>query len=231
MPAFVLCTDGRLAGGGWGSNDAAIKTHTLGWNFMALMAGHWSTVLDMCLGMARDVQNSREPESKDEIFQTIRDSVARFAALEICPPDVEVETIVTGFISMEPIMFKAGIKNKVPCVSVSHHRAEIGEGAFPASMILNHRGHDPLNTDLPLACYLVYEAKKFSETVDSVGLQTWLKVQTIDDHSGPQEGPASMSATCVDINEAGLQQCEEWRQSYFLQSPTAIRGTFFRRFR
>src|SRR5688572_22104433 len=42
VPAFVLCTDGRLGEDEWGSQDATVKTHAIGYNFLALMCGHWS---------------------------------------------------------------------------------------------------------------------------------------------------------------------------------------------
>jgi hypothetical protein len=202
-PAFVLCSDGRLSQGAWGSDDAAIKTRTLGYNFMALMAGHWPTVVDMCAEVERDMKAASAPIGKSELIDAVTGSLARFSSSNLCSKNTLCEAIITGFFGQEPVILRAAIKNRRASLALCFGRDEIGEGAFAARLLLHHRAYDPLNVDLPVACYLVYEAKRFSETVDSVGPLTWLKVHI---PITPEPGRESNTFCCMDINQAGLQQ-------------------------
>jgi hypothetical protein len=112
MAAFVLCSDGRLSQGAWGSDDAAIKTHTLGYNFMALLAGDWPTVVNMGDQLSADFQNAAKPENKSEVAKLIGRSLDGFATSGLCPPKAHLESIVTGFIDKQPVMFRAEVKNR-----------------------------------------------------------------------------------------------------------------------
>lgn len=223
IPAFVLCSDGRLSGGEWGSDNVTSKTHTLGYNYLALMGGHWNTVRDMCSQLEKDILAGPMPQTKADLAQRIEKSVTLFSGSALCQNRVGCEAIITGFIKKESVMMRVGIQNRKPTFIFAHDRDEIGEGAFAATMMLKHRGYDPLNMDLATACYLVYEAKKFSETVDSVG--TWLKIHTRGDNP-----PAPNEHCYMDINSRGLKQLEEWRRKLFLQSVGEIKGTLFSAF-
>ncbi len=224
--AFVLCTDGRLSGGAWGSDNAAIKTANLGYNFLGLMAGHWNTVRDFSAELAKDLQAAPLPPTKADLVQSVKASADHFSQSALCPSRVGCELIITGFIGDDPIIVKAAIANRRAAVSVSHDREEVGEGAFAARTLLHHRGYDPLNLDLARACYYVYEAKKFSETVDSVGPLTWLKV-----HAKGDGDTADPLRRCeMDISDQGMRELEEWRQKFFLQSTAELKGKEFRRF-
>lgn len=227
--AFVLCTDGRVSGGAWGSDNKAIKTQLLGYNFVALLAGDWSPVRELGAQLERDMKEGPLPLDKAEVFTRVERGAVRFSSSRLCPKKVVCEAIVTGFIGQEPMILLVNITDRKPSVTVSQDKEEIGEGAFAARMMLHHRGYDPHNIDLARACYLVYEAKKFSENVDSVGHLTWLKVHSIGEPDGHEGEPG---AHCLmDINERGLAILEGWREELFLQSTDDLKGVQFSYFR
>lgn len=225
--AFVLCTDGRISGDGWAANDAAVKTHTLGHNFIAMMAGPWSPVRDLCSFLEADTQRPKAPKDKSDAYRIINKSVDRFCKSPLCPEGTSVACLITGFIGGNPVMFSVHVENGKATMSVQHDHWAIGEGAYLANTLLNHRGYDPLNADVATASYLVYEAKRFSEAVSTVGPKTWLKVHA---PASPEVGQEQNTVCLMDISEAGVTDLEKWRTEYFLQPITQLRGRLFRRF-
>jgi hypothetical protein len=90
---------------------------------------------------------------------------------------------------------------------------------------LKHRGLDSVNTDLATACYIDYEAKKFSEIVNSVGPTTSLII-----HAPMQRESESADNLYNDLNTAGYEELEGWRTSFSLRPITEIVGRPFKRF-
>jgi len=227
-PAFVLCTDGRLSEAEWGSNDAAVKTHTLGYNYIALMAGHWATIRSLCLELEAHMQRGDKPKTRAEAFDTVKGCVTAFCASSLCPEKViPSECLITGFIDKIPMIIWVRIDDKIPTVEIRFDYSAIGEGSLLAESIMKHRGYDVLNADLPTACYLVYEAKRFSESVDSVGPKTWLKIHAPVSKADEQDHRAYMT---MDITAGGLGELDKWRKRFFLHSTAPLKGRLFRCF-
>jgi len=63
-----------------------------------------------------------------------------------------------------------------PIVEVVHDVCTIGSGGLAASLMLKHRLCNP-GLSFEEACYLAYEAKRFSEVVPSVGPSTLILTQ------------------------------------------------------
>ncbi len=229
LPAFVLCTDGRASAGEVGSNDRTVKTHTLGHNFVALMAGSLSPIRDLCADLSLSFQRSGSPKTKADVVSLIKSCVYPFCASDLCPDEIISECLITGFVETLPVMVYVRIENKNPSVTVQHDYYAIGEGAFLADALLKVRAYDSLNADLPSAAYLAYEAKRFSESVASVGPGTWLKVHfpVLKFLRGKRKQTTGM----MDINEAGIADLETWRSKFYLQPLDELKGRDFRRFR
>ena len=211
--AFILCSDGRLGGGAWGSDDKATKLHCLGYNFYGLMAGHWDTVRSLGEHVERDLMAGGLPRDLGSLADTLKKSADRFSSSSeiLCPPGKLCELIVTGFISGSPVMLNMGVDDRQASVSVRHDVDVVGDGAFAAQLILKHRGYDPLTTEFHAACYCIYEAKKFSESIDSVGPATRMRFHLSVDC------PAKDQYGYYDLSPLGIECLEAQRNKLFLQ--------------
>src|SRR6266699_5346900 len=77
--------------------------------------------------------------------------------------------------SPRPIIFEVSICRKRAHVKLKDDVDAIGEGCYASLTMLRYRGYEPLNIKPFHAAYLLYEAKKFSESVSSVGPKTRMK--------------------------------------------------------
>ncbi len=220
--AFMLCTDGRLDEGAWGLNDSAFKVHNLGHNFMGMMSGNWPTVRELCSRVENDQRERQIPKDADEVVTRFESSVHGFTSSRLCTGDACV--LVTGFLGKNPLLLKISIEDKVGSVDVVHDLDAIGEGAFAALTLLRYRGYDPLNTPLNVAAYLLYEAKRFSECVGSVGPKTRLKIHRPLDHPGFMSAMEILEGAIPadqynwrDISPEEIAQLENVRAKAFLQ--------------
>lgn len=215
---FVLCADGRLDAGPWGSNDVAIKFHTLGYNFMAMMAGDWETARGLCGETEKALKTKPFPETASDLFGNLAQAAEAFCDSVLCSPEKECAILVTGFLTPgDPMMAVVRVNDRVPTVERKFDRELIGEGMYPASLMLDVRGYDPLNTDIERACYIVYEAKRFSESVLSVGPGTRMKI-----HIPTVEKPTTEEHRFVDILPQGIAKFEEDRKRFFVQAIEAL---------
>src|SRR5258708_4045428 len=109
--AFILCSDGRLSEGDWGSHDAATKLHSFGYNFLGLMAGTWDTARDLCEEIGNDIMDSPRPTDKAALVSTIERSGKKFCESVLCPKSAECHVLITGFV-VGPVMLRVTVKNR-----------------------------------------------------------------------------------------------------------------------
>lgn len=215
---FVICTDGRLDGDEWGHADTGIKVHCVGHNCFALMSGHWHTVRDLCAAIEEDQRQLFVHKTPEDLLSRIRKSMNAFSASILCSGRVEI--LVTGFVDHVPIMIRGELEPGKWSANTTHDLDAIGEGSFASLMMLRHRAYDPVNISMEHALYTVYEAKRFSESVSSVGPKTRLTLHWPMPHPGFQSSVNHLEADDYhyrDLNDAGIAQLEEWRQRFFIQ--------------
>lgn len=214
---IVLCADGRLDGGTWGHSDVAVKYHTLGYNWFGMMAGHWSTARELCSHIERDQRGNPPPDDLAEVRNRLQASADFFASSALYDGDVNV--IVSGFIRKKPHLLRVAIEDGLPSVKVVHDMDAIGEGAHASLMMLTYRGYDALNSSITRACYVIYEAKKFSENLSSVGPKTRIKIHLpVRADLEPPAGRLAVDQTGgFNVTAEAMARLEEMRQRFFLQ--------------
>lgn len=215
----VLCTDGRLDAGEWGANDNIAKTHLIGHNLVALMAGEWNTVRRLCSALQRFNETKHYPSSHDEIYTRVREVLNKFVN---SPAGFKrAEILVSGFVEFTPAFVRARLEDdgKIEAEETVDLDS-IGEGAFAAQLILKHREYNPLLIGVARPAYLIYEAKRFSERVSSVGKQTRMFIHSPLSHPGFQfgpNGPAAKNHNLRVIPESTLREFERIRERCFIQ--------------
>ena len=226
--AAILCTDCRIDGGAWGKSETAIKVHGIGYNFFALMAGHWDTVRDWCQFVDRGhVAMPKAPASPSEALSRIRSLSEDFAKTPLCRlgPTDRAEILVSGFIGKNHLMLRGSIDaSRTVELQIAHDFDAVGEGEQAALIMLRNRQYDPFNQSFASACYLVYEAKRFAETVGSVGPKTRIAIHRplmyppnfVRLPEGQIEGD---QYAVIDINDEGLAQLEAARHELFVMRP------------
>jgi hypothetical protein len=158
------------------------------------------------------------PKDAGEIFGRFESSITSFCSSVLCQGDVEI--LVSGFIGKNPLLIRASIEGKQPSLKVVHGIDAVGEGAHASLMMLTYRGYDPLNVQRDHASYLIYEAKKFSENVSSVGPKTLIKIHLPLSRSGFQFGVDRLAAdeyNWRDLRPEAIGYLEGIRKKSFLQ--------------
>lgn len=217
---WVLCVDGRLSGGAYGSDDTGIKFHRLGYNFQAMMAGHFDMARDLCGELQQSITRGSLPVSRPQFFSDIDRVCSEFCKGPLLVKGKCVHLLMTGFIGTGQLLAFIEIdEDGTYSVKSAHDYYGIGEGAFAALVLLNHRGVDALNNDVGRTLYTLYEAKTFSETVNSVGPKTRMKVH----YSGTSE-PISGELREYDIPQSDMELLEKYRTALFSFRPLNSRG-------
>lgn len=175
-PLFVLCSDRKLDEGELGASDMATKVFPLGYNWAAQMAGHWTTAIELARIIRAKNLDVGPPGDRLKMFELIEGVTAGFVASPICNKDFETSLTVTGFIDGEPLILSVWIHTGgTHEVCIHQEIACTGEGGFAASLLLKHRSYNP-RMGVEEACFCLYEAKRFSEIVGSVGPRTVISV-------------------------------------------------------
>ena len=216
---FILCTDGRLDEGEWGYSDTAIKVHCVGHNCFALMSGEWHTVRELCAALESHERKLFMFSNTEELLERTQAAMGRFSESSLCKAKVDI--VLTGFVGHVPVMLRGEVAPNESSVGVSHDFDAIGEGSFASLMMLRHRGYDALNIGLERAVYTIYEAKKFSESVSSVGPKTRITLHWPMPHPGIQWGEDHLAADDYnyrDLNESAIAQLEGLRRRFFIQA-------------
>jgi hypothetical protein len=208
--AFILCTDGRLSAGGGGFDDSASKFHALNYNFCGLMAADdWNMVRLLCRYIQKGMTS--RPTDLAELFMSIHGSCDSFASSPMCKPETSSQVLITGFIDGDPVMLMASVCDRQVHVDPLHDIDAVGEGWNAAGMLIKHRGYHPLSLDFSRACYVIYEAKRFSESIDSVGPLTRMRLHLSKNDAGRDE------YNWRDFSADALTRLESLRSSFFLQ--------------
>lgn len=221
--ALVLCADGRLDQGEWGHSDTANKFHALGWNFFGIMADQWATARELCGYIESEHHKALgKPENADDAVTRFQRYAEAFSKSVLCTGNASV--LVTGFIQERyPLLINVKIEDRQVIATIAHDLEVIGEGCYAALTMLKYRGYDPLGTPFPRASYLVYEAKRFSENVSSVGPITRMKVhlplkwEPLDRKARFIQHPEEETYEWRDFSPEALEQLEELRKKSFLQ--------------
>jgi hypothetical protein len=134
-------------------------------------------VRDLCGKLQKDIEGRPFPSTKVGLLTLIDESVRAFCSSILCHDDSACEVIITSFIEKEPVMVYVRIDpQRQHAVRTYHDCLVIGEGSQAASMLLKYRGYNPLRISVPQASYLIYEAKRFSECIASVGPVTRMRI-------------------------------------------------------
>ena len=205
----MLCSDRRLDQGEWGADDAATKVSSLGYNWSALLAGHWPSVKELALAIRNAVRAGTRPTDRAEIFGRIESVSSSFASSVLCKKPSEL--IVTGSIGTDPMMIHVDVQPKKKAkLEIAPDFIAIGEGAYAASLMLKYRLYNEMRS-IPEACYFAYEAKHFSEKVSSVGSGTVLTVHA----PLASDDPTRLAA--VYVNETGFRHLDSLLTRHSIQ--------------
>jgi hypothetical protein len=172
QPLFVLCSDRLLDQGVWGAGDEATKLYALGYNWMAMMAGHWDTARELAETIARAVKDGDRPADKAAFVRDVLNSATGFSSSVLCAPTAECELLITGFLeNMVPVILHVKLTKRKVKVENVHDLCAIGEGAYAATLMLKYRRYEPLAIEIEKACYLLYQvAEKRAGRLDSLAV-------------------------------------------------------------
>lgn len=197
-PRIVLCSDMRVEDEYIGS-DTCVKFESAGGHWVCLMAGvfsgakrltgYYREVLNdpalsltqynlfdivaeapkrMLLKMTEELIYKRLRMERSEFYAALP-THERFLAVqdEISALKLDCSLLLAGFVQDEPYLFLIDEDGQI---SWREHYALLGRGQFEAHAILQQRSYVQTIEVLD-ALYLVYEAKLWSEKVNSVGNQ------------------------------------------------------------
>jgi len=117
------------------------------------------------------------------------------------------EVLVAGFIGGDPIILHLASNGFVE----TQPYCAIGEGSNIVTVMMNQRNCSPTNAVEQVA-YIVYEAKRCSERVGSVGKDTTLAIQY------PTDSRASPKSVTMDMfSRVGLVHLTNMRDRYWLR--------------
>lgn len=223
-PVFVNCTDGRLSGGEWGADDAATKIHAMPYNWMAMMAGSWLAARGLCEHIEDSLFVQPEaPSTKLGIAHIVTASASEFAASSLCGPKDYCELILTGFVktmsgSSAPVMIYVVLYKSKATVQVVRDVFAIGDAAKAGMFMLRQRKHDPIHSTFEETCYMVYEAKRFGEVMESVGPLTRMFIHAYDKNSEKEK----LSCCFQHVSEEGVAKLESLRERFYLKPVTGV---------
>ncbi len=165
---IALCSDTLLSQGSEGSNEFGFKLIPLSSNWGCLVSGPFDSANEWVRELKRFFNSTRLLIRRSEdAVKLVKRSLEYHKATTMY--EAGCELLVTGFIAEEPIIVYA--ESACSTVSVTRSYRAIGEGGQIATIILNIRGCHP-GLDSSMASYYLYEAKRFSESVASVGKGT-----------------------------------------------------------
>jgi hypothetical protein len=185
-PLIILCSDTRLDQGDWGTNESGNKAMPIGYNWAVLMAGSpWSDIQELRYILEANIKAGKCPETKTQIFNIVRESVKEFIASPMhSAPNDAIDLIVAGFISARPVLIYVRVLNGEFSVTAAPGACAIGSGSVVATTMLNLRGYGRTKR-LEEALFMVYEAKRASEIVGSVGPGTQMII--LGHHPAPEK--------------------------------------------
>ncbi len=203
---IVICSDTRLDASFIGSSEGNQKIASLGYGWVAMLAGDFVTVRDFYDQMKRVfLARPQPPPNKVSLVRFLKTSANAFMKSPLYRKH-PAEIIVTGFIGDTAVIASVRIEEPEPVIDFAPAFRAIGSGGTIAEVFLNIRdctGRDSLARTL----YAVYEAKKYSEKSSSVGPETILYAL-----APLPSGSDKESAMACSLDDAEILKLEEMRR-------------------
>jgi hypothetical protein len=155
------------------------------------------------------------PGPSDAMLAAI-DAAKEFRASAFFSKQATEEALITGFAGGDPIVLH--VTGNMSVESLPY--GSIGEGSYIASMMMNQRDYSQ-NTPVEQVAYIVYEAKRCSEKVGSVGKDTTLVIHH------PTDGKELPNTVNMDMfDHPGLARMDAMYKRYWLQNIHTIGKRF-----
>jgi hypothetical protein len=208
-PMIVLCSDTRLDYGDLGSTNTTVKLDILGNGWCTQLAGEWSGVTHL-----RDILKARV-YGRRTTLGAVEDhahfAVEKFLKSPFYSADGIYELLISGFSGADPRILVVSVREGQPRIEMRHGFGCIGEASTVTNVLFSLREYAP-DMDSCYVSYLVYEAKRASEKVGSVGKYT---VMMLQEPGGDRDG-----AKLIFISDEGLANLENiyrglWKRPLF----------------
>ena len=208
VPRIILCSDSRVSSNTF-LTDSALKMEVLGHNWVALQAGLWPSKLPEKVGAAfRESIQGGSPRNSETMASAVRVGIAEFKASPLYLASGPYDLLITGFepddtpVILRVSCYEGATTDLWPCEPY----ASIGNGEMVANALLHQRKLDSRER-MERALYLVYEAKKFSESVDGVGQFTLIGVQKPNPNcQSNQVDVRNINPSGIDVLDTGFAQ-------------------------
>lgn len=201
---IVVCSDTRLSYAHSGSNEQGIKLVPIGFGWVVQLAGDPGAARDAISRIAAAMRAITDYKRLSQVLDAIQIGVDEYKDSPLYRPDA-IELLFSGFIGDQAILLH--LDSSLQLRDPSHHCA-IGEGAIAATLMMNFRG-SAVGSTTDRTVYCVYEAKRFAESINSIGQRTFMLVQ------GPVSGPdVSNRVSCAIVNEAGQEKLNRFYQAF-----------------
>lgn len=203
---IVLCCDSRLDHGVFGSTNYAPKVRLVGTGWLAMISGRWQPAQELVKSISNRLQAGAT--SLSDAVVVAQEAAKDFRASAFFSKQATEDALVTGFVGGDPIILHINGQMLVEPLPF----AAIGEGYNIANVMMNQRNYSQ-NDPVEQVAYIVYEAKRCSEKVGSVGKDTTLAIQHPTDSSAP---PNSVNMDM--FSHMGLVHLSNMRERYWLKS-------------
>lgn len=202
-PTIVLCSDTRLSYAHSGSNELGVKLLPVGWGWLAQLAGDPGAARDAIARVSKAFDSITDPTRMSQVLDAIQAGIDDYKESPLFRPDA-IELLFSGFVGNSPMLLH--LEPSLQLRDPSHHCA-IGEGAIAATLMLNYRGR-AVGSTTDNAIYCVYEAKRFAESITSIGRTSFLLVQT------PTKNISRERVTCAFVGSSGLARLDTYYEQY-----------------
>ena len=165
-PRIILCSDTRLDYGPLGSSQRTVKADVLGQGWAVLWAGQPNPVQELIDELQPRFQHS-SLSTRSAVIKAVESALKAFRQSRLYSSDTQL--IVSGFVRGSTLLLNvSGDSNGELVVTPAPVFTAIGEGFPIAFGMLNYR---QVTESMPIeqVTYCVYEAKRISEQVGSVG--------------------------------------------------------------
>ncbi len=202
-PRIVVCADTRLSYPNIGSTNTTVKVDVLGHGWLVQMAGDWSAVRILC-SLLKDRIQAQTSVTLRNIMKESKEAVREFKRGPAFTQSDTTQLLISGFEGKEPHILSVSIfDGGKEQIELREPFGSIGSGFGVADILLSLRECRP-DMPLPYVAYLVYEAKRSSEKLGSVGTFTTLSV-----HS-PNITDLKDRAYVKVLSEVGIVQLEAY---------------------
>jgi len=248
-PEIVICTDWK-ASSILGSAETLLKQRPLAHDWVCLTSGYESDIIafvnllrrrfreaseitdENIITIVNDAVSVRKNQKANEYTQgkyaisyddflvvgkdRLPADLFRNTMVEIERMTLGTELILAGFSFGYPLLCHISDSGKS---SLRENFAAVGEGGILANAALLHREQQEANT-LPITLYNVYEAKKYSERVGSVGELTSITLLTTGGKTRMMLGAAGkewLSQKFIELGPKPIDKSLSFPQGFFYE--------------